>query len=93
MEPKTGKPLGWFGVLMIATVSGLLVKVLGEPIVQITSPLLEQWIEDAQEWLDDQDLPRQLERWLTGDSSANSLADALADASAVMNIDAPIDAL
>ncbi|MBF2074100.1 MAG: hypothetical protein IGS50_10120 [Synechococcales cyanobacterium C42_A2020_086] len=77
---------------MIATVSGLLVKVLGEPIVQITSPLLEQWIEDAQEWLDDQDLPRQLERWLTGDSSANSLADALADASAVMNIDAPIDA-
>jgi hypothetical protein len=47
------KPLSWLGVLLIAVVSGLIVRVLGDPIVEVTSPSLEEFFEDVEEFFED----------------------------------------
>jgi hypothetical protein len=49
------KPFGWLGVLLIATISGLIVRVLGDPIVEITSPTLEDFFEDVEEFFEDRE--------------------------------------
>lgn len=38
--------LSWFGVLMIAIVSGLIVKIVGDPVVEVTTPAIEDFLED-----------------------------------------------
>ncbi|MGJ3250340.1 MAG: hypothetical protein ACFE0J_04275 [Elainellaceae cyanobacterium] len=45
--------LGWFSVLIITTVSGLIVRVVGDPLVEMTSPKVEEIFEDIEDWLDD----------------------------------------
>ncbi|MBD2067259.1 hypothetical protein H6F93_06915 [Leptolyngbya sp. FACHB-671] len=47
------RPLSWLGVLLIAVVSGLIVRVLGDPIVEVTSPNLEEFFEDVEEFFED----------------------------------------
>jgi hypothetical protein len=64
MQPKTSNQFGWFGLLMIATVSGLIIKVVGDPLVQILSPKLEDRIEDIENWLADQEWEERWEDWL-----------------------------
>lgn len=49
---------------MIATMSGLIIKVVGDPLVQIFTPKLEDAADDAEDWLDDQDWGEQFEEWL-----------------------------
>lgn len=63
MEPKTSKQPGWLGLLMIAVLSGLVVKVVGDPIVQVLNPKVEDAAEEAEDFLD-RDWGRQLNRWL-----------------------------
>jgi hypothetical protein len=53
MQPKTNKQFGWFGLLMIAVISGLIVKVLGDPLVEMLSPKIEDAVEEGEDWLDD----------------------------------------
>lgn len=64
MQPKTSRQFGWFGLLMIAIVSGLVVKILGDPIVEVIHPKLEDVAEDAEEFLDDQEWGEKLNEWL-----------------------------
>lgn len=47
------KQLSWVGVLLIATISGLLVRILGDPLVELTSPKIENFFESAEEFWDD----------------------------------------
>jgi len=47
------KPFGWLGILLIAIISGLVVRVLGDPIVEVTSPKLEGFFEDIEEFFED----------------------------------------
>lgn len=84
MEPNTGKQLGWFGLLMIAVVSGLVVKVVGDPLVQVISPMVEDAAEEITDSLQDQPWGKQLNRWLedwlsltSAPQSANPKSDKL----------------
>lgn len=63
-HPKTTNPFGWFGLLMIATVSGLIIKVVGDPLVQVFAPRLEDAADEIEDWLDDQDWGERLDDWL-----------------------------
>jgi hypothetical protein len=47
------KSLSWLGVLLIAVISGLIVRVLGDPIVEVTSPTIEEFFEDVEEFFED----------------------------------------
>ncbi|NJN60045.1 MAG: hypothetical protein HC879_22475 [Leptolyngbyaceae cyanobacterium SL_5_9] len=47
------KPFGWLGILLITIVSGLVVRVLGDPIVEVTSPTLENFFEDVEDFFED----------------------------------------
>jgi hypothetical protein len=51
MQPtdKHGKPFGWFGLLMIAIISGLIIKVIGDPLVKVMSPKIETVLEEVQD--------------------------------------------
>ncbi len=62
--PETDKPLGWFGLLLIAVISGLVVKIVGDPLVQVISPKVEEAAEAAEEFWQDQSWDQQLDRWL-----------------------------
>lgn len=66
--PKTTGQLGWFGLLMIAVISGLVVKIVGDPLVQVISPKLEDAAESTEDFVDDhwpdQNWGKQLDRWL-----------------------------
>lgn len=64
MQPKTSNPFGWFGLLIIATVSGLIIKVVGDPLVQIFSPKLEDAADHVEDWLDDQEWEETWDEWL-----------------------------
>lgn len=64
MQPRTSKQFGWFGLLMIAIISGLVVKILGDPIVQILNPKIEDAAEEIEEFLDDHDWEETLSEWL-----------------------------
>ncbi|NJO77810.1 MAG: hypothetical protein HC827_04300 [Cyanobacteria bacterium RM1_2_2] len=48
---------------MIATVSGLIIKVVGDPLVQILSPKLEDSMEDIEDWFEDQEWGERLNDW------------------------------
>jgi hypothetical protein len=65
---KTGRPFGWFGLLMIAIISGLVVKVVGDPLVKVVSPQVENALEDLQEFVHHQHwskkLNKQIDRWI-----------------------------
>jgi hypothetical protein len=63
MEPKTSKQPSWLGLLMIAVLSGLIVKVVGDPIVQILNPKVEDVAAEAEDFFD-RDWGRQFNRWL-----------------------------
>jgi hypothetical protein len=71
MQPKTSKQFGWFGLLMIATLSGLIIKIVGDPLVQIFTPKLEDAADDVEDWLDDQNLGERLEEWLRSREGEN----------------------
>jgi hypothetical protein len=43
------KRLGFFSTLVIATVSGLLIRVVGDPLVKMTNPHLEEFFEDVED--------------------------------------------
>jgi len=47
------KPFSWLGVLLITIISGLIVRVLGDPMVEVTSPALEDFFEDVEELFED----------------------------------------
>ncbi|HEY9621542.1 MAG TPA: hypothetical protein V6C78_14365 [Crinalium sp.] len=47
------KRFSWLGVLMIATISGLVVKIVGDPITAVTTPKLENVLEDMEDFVDD----------------------------------------
>lgn len=64
MQTKPSKRFGWFGLLTIAVISGLIVRVVGDPLVQIISPKIEDAAEDAADFLEDQDLGEKLNHWL-----------------------------
>jgi hypothetical protein len=68
MQPKTNKQFGWFGLLTIAVISGLIVKVVGDPLVELFSPKIEDAAEEVEDWLDDwfddQDWGEKLGEWL-----------------------------
>jgi hypothetical protein len=64
MQPETNRRISWFGLLMIAIVSGLVIKIVGDPLVKIISPRIEDVAEDAEDFVDDQNWGRKLEKWL-----------------------------
>lgn len=64
MQPETNRQISWFGLLMIAIVSGLVIKIVGDPLVKIISPRIEDVTEDAEDFVDDQNWGRKLEKWL-----------------------------
>jgi hypothetical protein len=43
----------WFGVLVITTLSGLIVRVVGDPLVDMTSPQIEDVFDDLEDWFDE----------------------------------------
>jgi biopolymer transport protein ExbB/TolQ len=47
------KRFNWLGVLLIATVSGLIVKVVGDPITAVTTPKIEDFLEDIEDFFED----------------------------------------
>jgi hypothetical protein len=47
------KRFNWLGVLIIATVSGLIVRVVGDPITAVTTPKIEDILEDIEDFFDD----------------------------------------
>ncbi len=64
---KTGKPFGWLSLLLIAIVSGLVVKIIGDPLVQVFGPKIENAVEEAGDFLDnqlDQNWSKKLHRWM-----------------------------
>jgi hypothetical protein len=67
-----GKAVGWFSLLMAATISGLIIKVVGDPLVEVTNPQMKDTIEDTQDFLGSRQLRRQVQRqwrrWFDGDS-------------------------
>lgn len=65
-QPKTdkSKPFGWLSLLMIAILSGLVVRVLGDPLVNVVSPKLEDAFEDADDFLDDLRWQKKINRWI-----------------------------
>lgn len=63
-RPETNRQITWFGLLMIAIVSGLVIKIVGDPLVKIVSPKIEDVAEDAEDFVDDQNWDRKLEKWL-----------------------------
>jgi hypothetical protein len=66
-----GKAIGWLGLLMAATLSGLIIKVVGDPLVEVTNPPMKDAIEDTQDFLGSRQLRRQVQRqwrrWFDGD--------------------------
>jgi hypothetical protein len=68
MQPKTDKQFGWFGLLTIAIVSGLIVKIVGDPLVEVITPKLERTAKKTERlldhFLDDQDWGEKLHDWL-----------------------------
>ena len=64
MQPKTDKPhkSGGLGLLLIAIVSGLVVKLVGDPLVEVISPQIKHAARDAGELLEDQRWGRQWEK-------------------------------
>ncbi len=42
----------WFGVLIITTLSGLIVRVVGDPLVEMTSPQIEDFFDDVDDWFE-----------------------------------------
>lgn len=63
---KTGGPAGWLGLLLIAIVSGLVVKVIGDPLVEVFGPKVEHAVEEAGDFVDqqlDQNWGKKLHRW------------------------------
>ncbi|MFM7423912.1 MAG: hypothetical protein ACKO7W_02720 [Elainella sp.] len=63
---KTGKPSGWLGLLLIAIVSGLVVRVVGDPLVEVFGPKLENAVEEAGDFIDeqlDQNWGKKLRHW------------------------------
>ena len=66
MQPKIDKPhkSGGLGLLLIAIVSGLVVKLVGDPLVEVISSQIKHAARDAGEFLEDQRWGRQWEkRW------------------------------
>lgn len=49
---------------MIAVISGLIVKVVGEPIAQVMGPKVEDVAEEAADFLHDQRWEKRLNRWI-----------------------------
>ncbi len=49
---------------MIAVISGLVVKVIGDPLVQVISPTMEDVAEETTDLLQDHHWRKQLDRWL-----------------------------
>jgi hypothetical protein len=64
MQPHTGKQIGWLGVLLVAIASGLIIKVVGDPIVEITSPKIEKFLRKTQDSLEDQNFPKKIRKLL-----------------------------
>lgn len=68
MQPETNKSgrsggkFSGLGLLLIAIVSGLVVKVVGDPLVEVISPSIKQAARDAGEFLDEQRWDRQWNR-------------------------------
>jgi hypothetical protein len=45
--------IGIFSALLIAIASGLVVKVVGDPIVEVTAPKIDNFFDDIEDWVDD----------------------------------------
>jgi hypothetical protein len=44
-----GKVLGWLSLLLVATISGLIIKVVGDPLAEVTTPTMKDAIEETQD--------------------------------------------
>jgi hypothetical protein len=64
MEPKTEKRFGWFGVLLIAVFSGLVVRILGDPLAEVTTPKLKRFLRHTQDFVEDHEPLERLQKWL-----------------------------
>lgn len=64
MQPKTGKHIGWFGLLMIATLSGLIIKVVGDPLIEVLDPKLEDAADEVEDWFKDREWGETIGEWL-----------------------------
>ncbi len=68
MQPKTDKSgksegrSGGLSLLLIAIFSGLVVKVVGDPLVEVISPPIKHAAKDAGDFLEDQRWGRQWSR-------------------------------
>ncbi|MBD2461239.1 hypothetical protein H6G89_09295 [Oscillatoria sp. FACHB-1407] len=45
--------LSWVGVLLIAIISGLVIKIVGDPIVEITTPAIADFFDDMGDRFED----------------------------------------
>jgi hypothetical protein len=57
-----GKVMGWMSLLLIATISGLIIKVVGDPLAEATTPQMKDAIEDTQDFLGSRKLRKQVQR-------------------------------
>ena len=57
------KRFSWLGVLLVATISGLIVRIVGDPLVELTTPEIKDFldnlgdrtedkVEDIQDWFE-----------------------------------------
>jgi hypothetical protein len=58
------KRIGWFGFLMITIISGLVLRVLGDPLVEVTSPQVKDAMEQTQDALQDEDFQQRVRRFI-----------------------------
>jgi hypothetical protein len=61
---RMGKAVGWFGLLVAATISGLLIKVIGDPLVEVTNPTMKDAIEETQDVMNVRHWKKQFRKWL-----------------------------
>lgn len=60
-----GGRISLIGALLVATVSGLVIKVIGDPLVEFMGPKLENFFEDIEDFWDD--TGETIEDWLDRD--------------------------
>ncbi|MDX2211831.1 MAG: hypothetical protein SFY66_00955 [Oculatellaceae cyanobacterium bins.114] len=67
------KQSSWVGVLLIAILSGLIIKVVGDPIVEVTSPAVEDFLDDMGDRFED--TMDDIGDWFKGDRHKSNTSD------------------
>lgn len=58
------KRFSWLGVLLVATISGLIVKIVGDPLVELTTPEIKDFLDDLGDRTEDQ--VEDIQDWFEG---------------------------